>query len=105
MFLSSKQSTKQSANFQRVSKKTLGQGMTEYIIIVALVGVAAIAVYQFFGKTIRSQTSGIAKEIAGQTATEAIQNAQDAATNAQTEGAATKGLDSYKNDNARGTGN
>jgi Flp pilus assembly pilin Flp len=29
-----------------------GQGMTEYIIIVALIAVAAIAVYQFFGQTI-----------------------------------------------------
>jgi len=40
--------------------------MTEYIIIVALIAVAAIAVYQFFGQTIRSQTAGIAKEVAGQ---------------------------------------
>ncbi len=98
MFLSSKKTI---ANKNLSKKTSLGQGMTEYIIIVALVGVAAIAVYQFFGKTIRSQTSGIAKEIAGQTATEAIQNAQDAATNAKTEGTTTKGLDNYKNDNAR----
>ena len=38
-----------------------GQGMTEYIIIVALIAVAAIGVYQFFGQTIRSQMSAIAK--------------------------------------------
>ena len=31
-----------------------GQGMTEYIIIVALMAVAAIAVYQYFGKTKRT---------------------------------------------------
>ena len=55
-----------------------GQGMTEYIIIVALIAVAAIAVYQFFGQTIRSQTAGIAKEVAGQSATTAIQGAQTA---------------------------
>ena len=29
-------------------KKQRGQGMTEYIVIVALIAVAAIAVYQFF---------------------------------------------------------
>ena len=28
-------------------RKSLGQGMTEYIVIVALVGVAAIGVYSF----------------------------------------------------------
>jgi len=37
-----------------------GQGMTEYIIIVALVAVAAIAVYQSFGQVIRAQTAAMA---------------------------------------------
>ena len=31
-----------------------GQGMTEYIIIVAMIAVAAIAVYQYFGQTKRT---------------------------------------------------
>ena len=78
-----------------------GQGMTEYIIIVALIAVAAIAVYQFFGQTIRSQTSGIAKEVAGQSADTAVQNAQTAATSAESEGTKKKGLDAYQNNNAR----
>ncbi|MEI6115252.1 MAG: hypothetical protein WCP99_11850, partial [Burkholderiales bacterium] len=43
-----------------------GQGMTEYIIIVALVAVAAIAVFQYFGQVLRSQTAAIAKEVAGE---------------------------------------
>jgi Flp pilus assembly pilin Flp len=42
-----------------------GQGMTEYIIIVALIAVAAIGVYSYFGQTIKSQTSGMAQELAG----------------------------------------
>ena len=81
--------------------RQLGQGMTEYIIVVALVAVGAIAVYQFFGQTIRSQTSGIAREIAGQSAGTAIQNAQSAAALATTEGTTKKGLDAYQNDNSR----
>jgi Tfp pilus assembly protein PilV len=81
--------------------KQRGQGMTEYIIVVALVAVGAIAVYQFFGQTIRSQTSGMAREIAGQSAGTAIQNAQSAATQATTEGSTKKGLDAYQNDNSR----
>lgn len=82
-------------------KKQLGQGMTEYIIIVALIAVAAIAAFQFFGQTIRSQTAGIAAEVSGKTATTAVQAAQDSADNVATEGTTKKGLGSYQNDNSR----
>lgn len=75
--------------------------MTEYIVIVALIAVAAIAVYQFFGQTIRSQTAGIAKEVSGQSAATDIQNAQTAANSASTEGTTKKGLSAYTNDNSR----
>jgi Flp pilus assembly pilin Flp len=46
--------------------RQLGQGMTEYIIIVALIAIAAIAAYSFFGDTLRSQVGGMAQEMAGQ---------------------------------------
>jgi Flp pilus assembly pilin Flp len=59
-----------------------GQGMTEYIIIVALVAVAAIAVYQSFGRVIRSQTAAIASELAGESSRNAISNAGKAASEA-----------------------
>lgn len=49
----------------KTSHQQRGQGMTEYIIIVALIAVAAIATYQFFGQTVRNQTASIAQEIAG----------------------------------------
>ena len=39
--------------------KQLGQGMTEYIIIVALIAIAAIAIYGLFGDTIRGQMGAI----------------------------------------------
>lgn len=78
-----------------------GQGMTEYIVIVALIAVAAIATYQFFGQTIRSQTAGIAQEMSGRDATAAINTAGANATQAQAEGAARKGLSAYDNDNSR----
>jgi Flp pilus assembly pilin Flp len=74
-----------------------GQGMTEYIIIVALIAVAAIGVYQFFGQTIRSQTAGIAAEVSGQNAQAQIQQSQQSAAGANTEGQATKGLATYNN--------
>jgi len=45
--------------------KQLGQGMTEYIIIVALIAIAAIAAYSFFGDTVRSQVGNMAAELGG----------------------------------------
>jgi Flp pilus assembly pilin Flp len=62
-----------------------GQGMTEYIIIVALVAVAAIAVYQSFGQVIRAQTAAIASELAGEDGSEASQAARRAAGQAVTQ--------------------
>src|ERR1043166_5638765 len=47
------------------SKKQLGQGMTEYIIIVALIAIAAIGVYSAFGHTLKNQVSGVTAGIAG----------------------------------------
>jgi len=79
-----------------------GQGMTEYIIIVALIAVAAIGVFQFFGQTVRNQAAGIANEVAGQTAQTAITAAQGSAGRATTEGTTSKGLSTYQNDTSRG---
>lgn len=78
-----------------------GQGMTEYIIIVALIAVSAIGVYQFFGQTIRNQTAGIAREVSGQSADNAIQQAKTAADAAESEGNKKKGLGAYQNNESR----
>lgn len=85
----------------RESISQSGQGMTEYIVIVALIAVAAIAVYQFFGETVRSQTAGIALEVSGKSASAAISSAQSSADNAEAEGTTKKGLNAYTNDNSR----
>uniref|UniRef100_UPI00333F5071 hypothetical protein n=1 Tax=Castellaniella defragrans TaxID=75697 RepID=UPI00333F5071 len=71
-----------------------GQGMVEYMIVVALVAVAAIAVYQTFGQVIRAQTAAMAKEIAGEDGTEQSRAAQ-AAAEAGAEQAAAKTLKSF----------
>lgn len=65
--------------------RQLGQGMTEYIIIVALVSIAAIAVYQFFGQVLRSQTAAMAKELAGEDGTAQTRNAKKASDGAAKE--------------------
>jgi Flp pilus assembly pilin Flp len=49
----------------RIGRPARGQGMTEYIIIVALIAVAAIAVYRAFGDIVRGQTSVAAVALSG----------------------------------------
>lgn len=71
-----------------------GQGMTEYIVIVALVAISAIAVYQFFGQVVRSQTAAMAKELAGEDGSEQSRMAQTAADGAAGQAAA-KSLKSF----------
>jgi len=53
-------------------KKINGQGMTEYIIIVALIAIAAIAVYSIFGKTVRTQVGNMTKELAGESGVDTV---------------------------------
>lgn len=50
---------------QRLLNRQRGQGMAEYIIIVALVAVAGIAVWSSVGSAIHHQASGVAAELAG----------------------------------------
>ncbi|WP_236873290.1 MULTISPECIES: pilus assembly protein [Burkholderia] len=92
------------AENRRRIRKQLGQGMTEYIIIVALIAVSAIAVYAFFGKTVRDQTAGLATELSGKSGQSNISSAQADAGTATTEAGKTKGLGSYTNDSINSSG-
>lgn len=74
-----------------------GQGMTEYIIIVALIAVAAIGVYALFGKTIRNQVAGLAGEVAGTGSASAISAAGVAAGSAAASANVDKKMSSYGN--------
>jgi len=78
--------------------KQIGQGMTEYIIIVALIAIAAIAAYGFFGDTLRSQVGGMATELSGGDGGTAVSASATSATGAVGEGAA-KRLDTYTGGN------
>jgi len=71
--------------------------MTEYIIIVALIAVAAIGVYNFFGKTVRNQTGAIAAGLGGDEASAktANGNAKKAGGDAVTEVSKNKGLGTF----------
>lgn len=69
--------------------------MTEYIIIVALIAVAAIGTFKFFGQTVRNQVAGLAAEVSGQSGSTAQGNAATAADNAETEANQNKNLSNY----------
>lgn len=53
-----------------------GQGMSEYIIITALIAVAGIGVFAAFGDTIASQAAAMAREMAGQDGGVQVQQAE-----------------------------
>ncbi|MCS6764781.1 MAG: hypothetical protein MO853_13525 [Candidatus Protistobacter heckmanni] len=78
-----------------------GQGMTEYIVIVAVV---AIAVYSLLGKAIRNQTAAIATELAGQSAGESINEAKSSADKARSDAATDRTLSTYHDNAARAGG-
>jgi Flp pilus assembly pilin Flp len=66
-------------NKTRRFARQLGQGMTEYIIIVAVIAIASIAVYSYFGDTLRNQTAAAATALAGHDGTKLSGDAHDAA--------------------------
>lgn len=95
-----------SSLFQRIATRRFtrgitlrqrGQGMTEYIIIVALIAVAAIGVYALFGKTIRNQVAGLAGEVAGTGGADAVKAAGEAAGKATEAADKDKKMNSYTN--------
>jgi len=66
----------------RKTKRGRGQGMTEYIIIVALIAVAAIGVVTVFGDNIRKLFGASAQALAG---SQNVQNRGDSSENANLE--------------------
>jgi Tfp pilus assembly protein FimT len=72
-----------------------GQGMTEYIIVVALIAIAAIGVYTAFGKTLRGQMAVTAQSLAGKSANAARSEANAGGEDAQDQAARDIKLDNY----------
>lgn len=69
-----------------------GQGMTEYIIIVALIAVAAIGAFRYFGQTARSQVAAAAQEVAGTDGSAMNKAAGDAAKKSADQASKDKGM-------------
>lgn len=87
---------------KRSPLRQFGQGMTEYIIIVGVIAVAAIGVFGFLGDAIKDQTAGLTSEIAGNSGA-ANRTAAAAAATAAT--AASVGHNSLSNYDQNSQGN
>lgn len=64
--------------------KQQGLSSVEYVLVLALVAIAAIGTFSFLGKTLRNQVAGISSELSGQDAQGNIANAKSAAGSAKT---------------------
>ncbi|PCJ15527.1 MAG: pilus assembly protein [Gammaproteobacteria bacterium] len=62
------------------NKNLNGQGMVEYLVIVGVIGIAALAAFTFMGGTVRSVTGGIAAQFVNQDASAAETQANLSAT-------------------------
>ncbi|PIP79130.1 MAG: pilus assembly protein [Gammaproteobacteria bacterium CG22_combo_CG10-13_8_21_14_all_40_8] len=76
-------------------RRSLGQGMTEYIIIVALIAIAAIAAFTMFGDVVRGQVGTMASELGGNTASNSSKVVATQAAKADTLGAKHATLQTY----------
>jgi len=45
-----------------------GQGMTEYIIIVAVIAISAIGAFSYFGDVVETQVANMGQELSGEAA-------------------------------------
>jgi Flp pilus assembly pilin Flp len=80
-----------------VRNEERGQGMTEYLIVVALIAIAAVAVFSRFGQTMRYQVAGIAGELVGVAPPKSSKSdsAQGKARKAAKAADIVKGMDNY----------
>lgn len=88
--------------FSTSRRKIRGQGMTEYVIIVALIAIAAIGVYAAFGNVIKGQTGAMAAELGGKDGAQSAGAAKNQATQAGTRGAAKHTLGDFQDSAAKG---
>ena len=90
-------------HFRRLksSKRQRGQGMSEYMIIVALIAVASIGVVGYFGDSVKNQMAGLAQEVAGNSGATARGAASTQATAAETLAGAPERLNDYTGQNSQ----
>jgi len=74
-----------------------GQGMTEYIIIVALIAIASVAAVGVFGDSVQASFVDLSSQLTGANAQDAGAIVQDSVTAAETDAGAATTLQNYGN--------
>ena len=87
------------------ARTSRGQGMTEYIIILGLIAIAAIAAFSFFGQTVRGQIAGMANEVGGESGKAGIDVAKGAADKAVANAQKNMNMKTYVEGGNSGAGN
>ena len=77
------------------ARRITGQGMTEYIIVLAMVALAAVVAVGFFGDTVQSQFATMGQSLTGNATTAAREAGKLAADNAVTEATNPETLGDY----------
>jgi Flp pilus assembly pilin Flp len=77
------------------NRRIRGQGMSEYLIITALIAVAGIGIFAAFGDTIQNQVAAMSQELSGQDGGDAVGDAQESADAAVDRAAETDNLSNY----------
>lgn len=85
----------------QAASRQRGQGMSEYIIIVALIAVGAIGVFTAFGGTIRNQVAGMSNELSGQSGAASVTAAQADAKKADTAAKKVTNMGTYTDQNSK----
>lgn len=80
-------------------RKQRGQGMSEYIIITALIAVAGVGVFSAFGDTISSQAAALSREIAGQDGSDALEQSDEHSQRASDRAATESNLQNFNEEN------
>jgi Flp pilus assembly pilin Flp len=88
--------------FNKSRNSMLGQGMTEYIIIVALIAIAAIGVFSAFGNVVKGQVGAMAAELGGKDGAKSSTAAGTAGTDAATRGQTKHSLENFQDAASKG---
>ena len=75
--------------------RQLGQGMTEYIIIVAVIAIGSIAVYTLYGDVLRNQTAAADMALSGHSGEDQMSSARNTALAARMEAGVGKDMTNF----------
>lgn len=64
-------------------KRLTGQGLTEYVIIIAIIAIAAIGATSFFGDSIKASFLALGSELTGNTKVDMVQETSTALSKAK----------------------